>query len=130
MWRIWGHRLALFAVLLQAAQPLLAAPPPAMPMTASSASSMTAPMAMPASTRPAPCADDAGSAAAPSMRLHGHGCCCHGGWSCSGPCGAAALTAVLPTLRLRGDAPHWLPSTPARAAAAHPLELLRPPIAA
>lgn len=130
MKRRWGSLLAVFGVLVQASQPLLAATRTAGSMYAPSA--MVMHMRVPAASAALPCADHAAddvSQLPKSTPAHGHGCCCHGTWSCGGPCGAAALLAAPAALALSHAAPLWLRPRSARSGAPHPLELLRPPIA-
>ncbi|MGH8505492.1 MAG: hypothetical protein ACRETM_05955 [Stenotrophobium sp.] len=124
MIRRYGIYAALFAVLLQVFTPALAALSPAKPMQ----------MDMAMMSMHEPCAHDDGAGAA-AMHMtttpHGdHGCCCHGLWSCGGPCGAAAIIATAPALPLLTPSIIWnavtSPSVPARS----PSHLLRPPIAA
>lgn len=121
MIRRWVILLGLVAVLLQTAQPLLAAMQAATPMV------MTVPMASPAAptaSSPARCAD----AAAAHLPMQGHGCCYHVGWSCSGPCGAAALVVLSPLLKLPAASYRWLASPEPRPQSALPDHPLRPPI--
>lgn len=121
--------LALLTVLLQTAQPLLAAVAPAraktqmtamaQPCDGAAAAYTAAHAATSHATQPTPMPMPTGS--------HNMGCCCHGPWSCGGPCGMLALgprpvMPALPTLSHR-----WTTPVRPRLAAAHPLELLRPP---
>ena len=123
--------LALVAILLQTAQPLLAAMVPASRMA------QTAVMAQ-------PCAGADAAYAALSVASHhtaqpspvhdgggyNMGCCCHGPWSCGGPCGMLALGARPVTPAVSAAAHCWLIPPHPRVTATHPLELLRPPIVA
>lgn len=127
MTRRFGPALALFALLLQISQPLLAAlrplPMPVMPMAAMQMPAMSGPVHSHRTDRMPDQAVRPGAAHA------AHGCCCHGGWNCGSACAAMALCTAPQVLALAHRSPAWWPPGTTRPAAAHPLELLRPPIA-
>jgi hypothetical protein len=124
MIRRYGIYAALLAVLLQVFTPAMAALTPA--------KSMQMDMAMMSMHEHCEHGDHAGAAAMHmATSPHGeHGCCCHGLWSCGGPCGAAALTATAPALPLLTPSVVWNAATFPSCTARSTSHLLRPPIAA
>jgi hypothetical protein len=118
----YGIYAALLAILLQTFTPALAALSPAKPMQ------MDRTMM---SMHDEPCAQGGEAAMHLTTSPHGdHGCCCHGLWSCGGPCGAAALTATAPLLPIFTPPTLWRAALAPRKSAAVPFHPLRPPIAA
>ena len=119
--------MALFAILLQTAQPLMAAMAPASAMMQTAAMTQLCDGAATAYTASNTASHYTTHSAPMRTGSHNMGGCCHGPWSCGGPCGMLALgpRPVIPALPPLAH--RWLTTARPRLAVAHPLELLRPP---
>ena len=119
-----GHVLALIAVVLQATQPLPASASPMMTQHCAGTSEMGS-VSHSTTSHLDTIAD--GTVEFGALMIDNDPGCCHGLWSCDGPCGIVPLCQRPPMLVLAAPPPFHMIVMTAGAEPAHPLDLLRPP---